>query len=299
MEFVCLCLLVFFAVVIVILMVKIYVLRKSAREIRRELSDKLSEDTNTRICISSNDKAMKELADDLNVQLKILREQQLKYSLGDRELKEALTNVSHDIRTPLTAICGYMDLLEKEEKSENVKRYLEIIENRIEAIRQLTDELLKYSVAISENQQTKMHDVVINHVLFECISNFYAALTEKNISPVIEICDENVIRQSNKNVLARIFSNIISNAIKYSDGDLNIKLLKDGTVIFSNHSDQLDEISVGRLFDRFYTVEAAGKSTGLGLSIAKVLTESLGGKISAAYNDGVFTVRVELKGNYI
>lgn len=294
MEAVCLCILVLFAIVIAILSVKIYALRKSAKEISRELADKLSDDTNTLICISSNDKTMKRLADDLNVQLRILREQQLKCSLGDRELKEALTNVSHDLRTPLTAICGYMALLEKEEKTENAKRYLEIISGRIEAIKQLTDELLKYSVAISKNQQIELDDVVINHVLFECISNFYAALTEKNISPVIEICEEKVIRQSNKNVLARIFSNIISNAIKYSDGDLNIKLLKDGAILFSNHSTALDEISVGRLFDRFYTVETAGKSTGLGLSIAKVLTEGLGGQISAGYSDGIFTVRVEV-----
>ncbi|MCM1286746.1 MAG: HAMP domain-containing histidine kinase [Clostridium sp.] len=279
------------------LSIKLYTLKKSAREIRRELADKLSEDTNTLICLSSNDKDMKLLAEDLNVQLKSLRKQQLKLSLGDRELKEALTNVSHDIRTPLTAIYGYMRLLEKEEKPENIRRYLEIIKGRIDAIKQLTDELLNYSVAISENQQTELCDVVINHVLFECISNFYAALTEKEIAPVIEICEEKVIRRSNKNVLARIFSNIISNAIKYSDGDLTIRLSYDGTVIFSNHSTDLDEISVGRLFDRFYTVETAGRSTGLGLSIAKALTESLGGDISAVYHDGVFTVRVVFEGN--
>ncbi|MCM1082240.1 MAG: HAMP domain-containing histidine kinase [Clostridium sp.] len=294
---VCLCLLAAMAVVLAALSIKLYMLKKSAREIRRELADKLSEDTNTLICLSSNDKDMKLLAEDLNVQLKGLREQQLKLSLGDRELKEALTNVSHDIRTPLTAICGYMSLLEKEEKTENAKRYLEIIMGRIEAIKQLTDELLNYSVAISENQQTELCDVVINHVLFECISNFYAALTEKEIVPVIEICEEKVIRRSNKTVLARIFSNIISNAIKYSDGDLTIRLSYDGTVIFSNHSPDLDEISVGRLFDRFYTVETAGRSTGLGLSIAKALTESLGGDISADYHDGVFTVRVVFEGN--
>ena len=100
-------------------------------------------------------------------------------------------------------------------------------------------------------------------------------------------------RMLNRNALTRVFGNIISNALKYSDGDLIITLREDGEIIFTNHASQLDEIKTGRLFDRFYTVEtASAESTGLGLSIAKALTEQMGGKITAEYKDGMILVKV-------
>mgnify|MGYP000817906263 CR=1 FL=1 len=90
---------------------------------------------------------------------------------------------------------------------------------------------------------------------------------------------------------SRLFGNLISNALKYSDGDLEITLKDTGEIIFSNHASRLDEIQVGRLFDRFYTVEtASSRSNGLGLSIARVLTEQMGGTISAGYEDGVLQI---------
>ena len=98
---------------------------------------------------------------------------------------------------------------------------------------------------------------------------------------------------SDTNALSRIFGNIINNAVKYSDGDLIITLSEDGEITFANHAAQLDGIKVGRLFDRFYTVEtASAESTGLGLSIAKALIEQMGGKIAAEYEDGIIRVKV-------
>ena len=93
-------------------------MKKSAKEISEGLSEKLKDDTNTLISISTNDKSMKELAHKRNTQLKELREQRHRFVQGDMELKTAVTNISHDLRTPLTAINGYLDLLENEEKSD-------------------------------------------------------------------------------------------------------------------------------------------------------------------------------------
>lgn len=93
-----------------------------------------------------------------------------------------------------------------------------------------------------------------------------------------------------KNALFRIFENIIGNAIKYSDGDLQIALSKQGQITFSNHAAGLNEIDVQRLFDRLYTIETAKKSTGLGLSIAKTLTEQMHGHITARYEKDVLFI---------
>lgn len=281
-------------IIIIALCVKIYLMKKSAREISREFADRLETDTNTLIGISSHDKDMRELADSINRQLVILRREHLRYTRGDTELKTAVTNISHDLRTPLTAICGYLDLMKKEEKSEKLSGYLDIIENRADAMKQLTEELFGYSVVMSENGTNKKEAVIVNNVLEDSIMGYYAALCEKGIEPSVRITEKKIVRELDPADLSRVFSNLIGNALKYSDGDLNITLDDNGTITFSNTASALDGIDVGRLFDRFYTVEAARSSTGLGLSIARSLALRMNGSISAEYSDNVLSIQIVL-----
>ena len=266
--------------VIFVLAAKVWFLRKSAQEIAEAFCDRLTADTNTLIDISTRDPYMRKLAADINVQLRLLRQQRHKYLNGDRELKEAVTNISHDLRTPLTAICGYLDLLEREEKSEDTARYLSLIENRVDAMKQLTEELFRYSVILS-TEEMALETVHVNGVLEESIAAFYGALTSRGIQPEIDITESRIVRQLNREALGRVFSNILNNALKYSDGDLEIFLHDDGELIFSNTASRLNEVQVGKLFDRFFTVEAARNSNGLGLAISKALVEQMGGDISA------------------
>ena len=278
--------------IIIILLVKIYLLRKSAKEIQYALADKLAMDTNTLVDICSRDCCMRELAEDINVQLRLYREQRLRFQQGDMELKEAVTNISHDLRTPLTAISGYLELLEQEETSENAKRYLRIIQNRTQSLKQLTEELFRYSVFMTESETAHKEEVSLHIALEESISACYTLLKKRGITPEIDISENKAMRYLNKNALTRILENIISNAAKYSDGDLQIKLLSTGELTFSNHASELDETRVQQLFDRFYTVETATKSTGLGLSIARMLTEQMGGEIKACYGNGILKIRL-------
>ena len=271
--------------IIFVLLAKVYFLRKSAQEISEAFRDRLTADTNTLIDISIRDPYMRQLAADINMQLRLLRKQRHKYLTGDRELKEAVTNISHDLRTPLTAICGYLDLLEREEKSENTARYLSLIENRVDAMKQLTEELFRYSVILS-TEEMAMETVHINGVLEESIAAFYGALTNRGIQPQIHMSDRRIEKQLNRDALARVFSNVLNNALKYSDGDLEITLLDDGKIVFSNTATRLNEVQVGKLFDRFFTVEAARNSNGLGLAISKTLVEQMGGTIQAKSEEG-------------
>ncbi|MCI5903835.1 MAG: HAMP domain-containing histidine kinase [Oscillospiraceae bacterium] len=279
-------------IIIIALCVKIHLMKKSAREISREFADRLQTDTNTLIGISSNDKDMRELADSINRQLVILRSEHLRYTQGDAELKTAVTNISHDLRTPLTAICGYLDLMKNEEKSEKLSKYLEIIEDRADAMKQLTEELFKYSVVMSENGETVTETVTVNNVLEDCIMGYYAALCEKGIEPSVHITEKKIEREISRADLSRVFSNLMVNAMKYSDGDLDITLDDDGVITFSNTAAALDGVDVGRLFDRFFTVEAARSSTGLGLSIARSLALRMNGSISAEYSDSVLRIQI-------
>lgn len=272
------------AIAVIVLLIKIYLMKKSAREITEKLSEKLSADTNTLIDISSGDRDMCDLAENLNVQLKQLREERLRFKHGDTELKEAVTNISHDLRTPLTAVFGYLDLLEREEKSDTVNQYLGQIRGRTEAMKQLTEELFRYSI-VASSKPLKYERLCINSVLEESLAEFYGAIVQQGITPEIEITETRVERTLDKTALKRIFGNIIGNAVKYSCGDLFVTLAGDGTATFSNTAEGLDSVTVGKLFDRFYTVETAGNSTGLGLSIAKLLAEQMGGTITAEYAD--------------
>ena len=282
------------AVVIIALLLKIILLKKSAKEIETAFADRLITDTNTLIDISSSDKNMKRLASSINAQLRKLREEHHRFVQGDTELKNAVTNISHDLRTPLTAIFGYLDLLEKQEKSEEVERYLKIIGERCESLKSLTEELFKYSVIVTTDEEFKTEEIVVNNVLEESVAGYYATLVEHSINPVIDLPEEKVACLANRSALNRIFSNLLNNAVKYSNGDLHISLKENGEIVFSNTALGLDEIQVGRLFDRFYTVESARKSTGLGLAISKTLAEQMNGSISAKYTDNRLIITLKL-----
>ena len=279
--------------VILILSLKIFIIRKSIKEIQTGFSEKLTTDTNTVISVSSNDKEIRKLAKNINSQLKILREERLKYQQGNTELKTAVTNISHDLRTPVTAICGYLELLKNEEKSADIERYLDIIENRTETLKLLTEELFRYSLIISQDDEIKNEEVSLNNILEESIAAYYGALKEKNITPAVTLTDKKIVRNLDKTALSRIFGNILSNVVKYSDSDLEIVLNDFGEITFSNTAAGLDETQVAKLFDRFYTVEDARTSTGLGLSIARTLVEKMGGQISAAYSKLRLTINIK------
>lgn len=278
---------------ILILSLKIFIMRKSIKKIQTDFSEKLTTDTNTVIGVSSNDKVIKGLAKNINSQLKLLRKEKLKYLQGNSELKTAVTNIAHDLRTPLTAICGYLELLKNEDKNAEVERCLDIIENRTDTLKQLTEELFRYSLIISQDDEIKNEEVCVNYVLEETIAAYYGALKEKNITPVVALTDKRIVRNLDKTALSRVFANILSNVVKYSDGDLEISLNDSGEITFSNTATGLDEIQVAKLFDRFYTVSDARTSTGLGLSIARTLVERMNGEISASYTNSRLVICIK------
>ncbi len=277
--------------IIIALIIKITAMQKSMNEIRICMREHLSSDTNNLIYVSSNDKYVKMLAAEIARELKTLRRQRLKYVNGDRELKEAVTNISHDLRTPLTAISGYLELLENEERSENVSRYLSSIAERTEAMKALTEELFRYSV-ITSVSELNYERLDVRSVLEDSLLSFCGAFEQRGIEPEILLPESGVWLELDKSALSRIFSNIISNAVKYGKNDFKAVLCENSTVIFSNTAPELSNVDVGKLFDRFFTVDSARKSTGLGLSIAKLLTERMGGAIEAEFRENKLYITV-------
>lgn len=285
MELWCIVLICSLALAALCLLAYLLVLRHSLREAAEELDEKLRTDTNTLISISSGDRAMQSLVTHINRKLQALRRERLRLHSGNAELTAAVTNISHDLRTPLTALCGYLDLLEQEPQTGAAARYLAVIRERTDAMRALTEELFRYSVLTATADELHTEPVCLNDVLEQSLAGFYGALSARGITPSVQLPEEKVIRPLDAAALRRVFDNILSNAAKYSDGDLAVVLAPDGKVTFSNRASALSRVEAARLFDRFYTVDSARGSTGLGLSIAKLLTEKLHGTISADYEN--------------
>ena len=286
------------AALALVLRIQLLLLQKSLDDITDQLGDRLSSDTNNPIFLPTRDPCARRLAARLNVQLKELRRQRQRYENGDRELKEAVTNVSHDLRTPLTAVCGYLELLEKGDNTPRQARYLSLIAGRAQAMRRLIEELLRCTVAASLEDGLSPEAVDLNGAVEEAVAALYGAFIEAGIVPRVSLPPERVARSLDRAALSRVLGNLLANALKYSAGDLDVVLSPDGAITLSNAAPALDEVQVGRLFDRFYTVETGRGSTGLGLSIARSLTERMGGTISARYGAGRLWMEVRFPGTH-
>lgn len=285
-----------FVLAIIILMsliIKIKIMKKEIKNIGVALPNILKTDTNNLLTISSNDVDLKEFTNLLNKSLKDLRALQLEYKNGNQELKSSITNISHDLRTPITAIRGYLDLLSNSDLTDKQYNYLKIIDRKVRDLIELTEQLFDFSKSLDIQNEIKRENICINDILEETIVSFYGLFKEHNITPNIEICKEKVTRLLNENMLKRIFENIISNAIKYSEDDFIVKMNSDGVIKFINKTSNLDVVSLEKMFNRYYTVRNAKKSNGIGLSIAKQLTDLSNGSISAKYENNMLVIEIK------
>lgn len=269
-------------------------MKKSLREIKQSVKNILKTDTNNLIMISSSDKDIESLTNELNDELRDLRKQKLLYENGNQELKKLITNISHDMRTPLTAISGYIDLIKEGNNLEKQQYYLNIVENKTNELTQLTEQLFDFSKTMDIGTNINKEKCLINELLEETLANNYIVLKNKDITPNIEITKNKIYRNIDRNSITRVFENILSNIVKYSSGNFKVELDDNGKITFSNKAKNLDATTVKKIFDRYYTVENAKKSTGIGLSIAKQLVELNGGSINAKYIKGNLIIEIKL-----
>ena len=281
--------------IIIFLFYKLITINITLKEIDNKLNNTLKSDTNNLITTSTNNKSLNNIANNLNCSLKEIRKQELEYKLGNKEFRRSITDISHDLRTPLTSIRGYIDLLKKTTSLKKQKEYIEIIDERVDNLINLTDQLFDYSKALDTKDKLNKVNICLNDILEETIISYYALFKKNNINPNINISKNKVYKNLDKFMLTRIFENILSNSIKYTDKELNITLESTGKIIFSNKTNNLDKVTVAKIFDRYYTVENAQKNSGIGLSIAKQLVELNNGTIKATYNKKTLIIEIDFK----
>lgn len=282
----------FLTILVILLLGKIMVMKIAIKEIQFALANIIKSDTNSLITISTNSKDLKNLAKCFNQHLKTLRKLEIEYQNGNQELKRSITNISHDLRTPLTAIRGYLDLIDDNHLTNEQRKYFNIIHLKIKDLTNLTEQLFDFSKSLDISNPIHKIDVCVNTILEETIGSFYSLFKKSHIEPIIEICNKKIIKKLDETMLKRILENIISNAIKYSEEEFLIQLKENGEILFSNKTTKMDSTSLEKIFDRYYTVENTKKSNGIGLSIAKQLVELNGGEIKASYQNHKVTILI-------
>lgn len=277
----------------IFLILKILIIKNEIKNIGESLSRIVNTDTNNLITISTTDKDLRKLAKILNNSLKNLRKLELEYKNGNQDLKLSIANISHDLRTPLTAIRGYFDLIDVQNLTKKQKEYLKFIDMKVRDMSMLTEQLFDFSKSLDTFNKIYKKEVLVNGVLENVLCSLYDLFKRNKIEPVVDITDKKIIRMLDENMLIRILENIFSNAIKYGKGDVKVILNDEGVIMISNKVSNLDKTSVEKMFNRYYTVNNAKKSTGIGLSIAKQLVELNGGVIDANIENDILMIKLE------
>lgn len=284
------------AITVIVLLIKVVLLERAFKEIGDQVKDHMDGTNSSIFQLSTSNKDARKLANDLNGALQELHAERVFLKDGDKRMKENVTAISHDLRTPLTAINSYVDLLENETDEARRREYLDRIKDRTSELKDMTGELFKYSVSSDTQYDSQLsnEDLDLKNIIENSLISFYKEFTSKGIDPQTEFPSEKVIINSNRKTLMRIFDNVFSNVAKYATS-LSVELSDDCVVTVSNDAPDLTPVQVSKLFDKYYTVTDGTNSTGLGLSIAKDLVGRMGGSISAGLSDGMLTITIKFK----
>mgnify|MGYP004485820513 FL=1 len=272
-------------IIIFILIIYLFLLKKEIKRISYNLDEILSIDSNKILHGEFSNKELNELLLKINKMITYVRYKELDLERKNKSLKKEITNITHDLRTPLTASLGYIDLILKSNLSnEEQERELKIVENRLLRLEELINSFFEFSIITPDNKQIDMEQTNLLAVVEECISHYYDDFTreKRKVVFVNDIKKYNIL--SNAEILKRIIDNLISNSLKHSNSDLIIKLSEKNDIRLSFENDIVDtNIDIEHIFDEFYTsdISRTKGNTGLGLAIAKEFTEMLGGNISA------------------
>lgn len=265
--------------------------RKEISDITKKLSEINNSSTNSKILVSSSDTEIRKLAVEINKTLDEKSKTEVKYKRMDTELREAIANISHDLRTPLTSIMGYIQLIEDDRISEDEKKeYIGIIKRRSESLQMLISGFYELSRLESNEYEFELKPLNLSDILCDIIASFYNDFVNHGIEPCIHVDQSAAMIIADEVAVRRVFSNLIQNMLKYSKSSVYIsqKMSKDQVItIFKNDAPNLNEDDVPHLFERFFTADRTrnGNNTGLGLAIAKKFIEEMGHKIYAELDD--------------
>lgn len=256
-------------------------------------------DSNRKLKLNHPDKNFEKLLFEINRYLENTQANKLKYIKREEEIKKEIENISHDLRTPLTSIRGYLELINDETISEKEKKdYISIIQKRSKVLQNLIQDFYDLSRIENNDYNLNMEIVDINRELREQILLFYNDFESKNIDVDIKLDKNPVLVKLDEGAIKRVFNNLIQNSIKYSKSSFCMSLIKnDNEVIieFRNDVEDISKDELSLLFNRFYMKDKSrsSDSSGLGLTISKFLVESMNGEIDVELDEDWIVFRVK------
>ncbi len=296
--------------------VSLFLYKRQVKSICRQICFLNDNNSNIEITKDINSNEICELVDTLNEMLTIFRDERVKMKEKDAKLKEIITNISHDIRTPLTSLNGYFDLLGQADDHEEYQRYTGIMKERIECLKEMLEQLFTYVKLQNDEYQFEYEEFDACKELCSILVGFYEEFHIRGIKPQIEVPDEAVFMNLNKLAFRRIFENIIKNSIEHGKRYFEIRLVRQPggsdiqkgkaeehhkikIVVKNDISQELNNgeaIDIDRVFERFYKADRSRNrnSTGLGLYIARDMVLKMQGNIMAEQEGELFVITTVL-----
>lgn len=288
-------------ITVIISTTMLLLLNKSINYMAKNLEEINSTKTNKKIMLMAPNHRLEALAGEINKTIDNKRQAETDYQNKDMELRRSIANISHDLRTPLTSIIGYIQLLKDASTTEaERKQYTEIVMSRARALQVLISGFFDLSRLEAGEYNFELKPVSLQNILCEQMASFYNDFIAKSIEPKIDVDETAPLIIADENAVKRIFSNLIQNVLKHGSRQLIVSLKQSKNCIitsFTNNAPDLKEEDVEHLFERFYTADRmrSGRNTGLGLAITKSLAEELGCIISAEFKDEKLSIIIKWK----
>ena len=283
--------------IIILQSIIIWKYQRQVKDICRQLEFLMKHDSNMLIHREFGLGGIGMLSDRLNDLLELRRKEKQYYQEKETLIADTYTNLSHDIRTPLTSLDGYFQLMEACENVEEQRRYLNIIHERIHSLNEMLEELFMFTKLKNESYRLELTSCCINRILKETVFSYYDDWVRREIQPDIQITEEQLYIDGNKQGLSRIIQNVIKNGLDHGEKKIRIVLKREqnqAVLRISNQVTASEQIDIEHVFDRFYKADAARSktSTGLGLSIAREFVRRMNGEIGAKIEENEFIVEM-------
>lgn len=262
-------------------------LKRSLRQVNRDLSEIVERLEDNRIVkLPVPDAELEALLGTVNRALEGIRRQAVAYARHEAELKTQVECISHDLRTPLTAILGYLALVDEDGMDAETRASLATVRRKADALQRLVAQFYELSQARSEDAPFERGAVEVGRLLRESVAGRYRLFEERGLEVRLSAPDRPVTVQGDANALERVVENLVHNAGKYARTTFDVEVIEGSgsvRVVFSNDVDALPPGDAERLFEPFYTADAARSdaSSGLGLAIARSLASRMGGTLDA------------------
>ena len=275
-----------------ILTAKLYKLKRGIRNVNKQLLEQCVSKEFSPLQMELGDCELEELGERLNDYLKLYNECEARSRATEMKLKRAIANMSHDLRTPLTSILGYIQLLREGEVTlEEKEKFLEVAQKKGKSLQGLLNDFFELSIVESVDYELHLQPINVDNLVKELLFSYYDNFIQKQIQPELLFPNKPLWVLGEAEAMTRVVENLVGNVLKHAEGEVRVKLYEKRGHIYleiSNEAKDLKQEAVGKLFDRFYKADEIrmGKGAGLGLCIAKSLMEKMGGSMEAHLESG-------------